>query len=337
LSFGAIRRRRAILGAGLLAAMPRITYPQPRPPRIGWLMLGGSAGRTGTAHEETSTRYEAFRLGLRELGYVPGQNLIIDHRSARREASRLPALASELVQLNVSVLVALEPPAVEAARSATRTIPIVMRSSGDPVELGWVASLARPGGNVTGVTSYSTDLYGKKLQLLKETIPALSRVAVLWDPSAPGAAESYRRTEVAAAQVGLALQPAPIRKAADLEKAFGSVATSGAGAILPLRGPIMLTEQRRVTELAARHRLPAMYDDRELTEGGGLMSYGTNLEESYRRAALYVDRILKGAKPADLPVEQPTTYELVLNRKTAREIGLAFPRSVLLRADRVID
>jgi putative ABC transport system substrate-binding protein len=300
-------------------------------------MLGGSAGSAGPAHEETSTRYEAFRQGLRELGYVPGQNLFVEHRSARREVSRLPALASELVQLNVSVLVALEPPAVEAARRATMTIPIVMRSSGDPVELGWVASLARPGANVTGVTSYSTDLYGKKLQLLKETIPALARVAVLWDPSAPGAAESYRRTEVAAAQVGLALHPASVRHAGDLEKAFGSVVSSGAGAVLALRGPIVLTERRRVTELAARHRLPAMYDDREFTEDGGLMSYGTNLEESYRQAAVYVGRILKGAKPADLPVEQPTKFELVVNARAARAIGLTIPRQVLLRADRVIE
>ena len=232
---------------------------------------------------------------------------------------------------------ALEPPAVEAARSATKTIPIVMRSSGDPVELGWVASLARPGGNVTGVTSYSTDLYGKKLQLLKETIPRLSRVAVLWDPSAPGAAESYRRTELAAAQVGVALHPAPVRHATELEEAFGSMARSGADAILPLRGPVVLTERRRIIELVASRRVPGIYDDREFTEDGGLMSYGTNLEESYRRAATYVDRILKGARPADLPVEQPTKFELVVNAKAARAIGGTIPRSILLRADRVID
>jgi putative ABC transport system substrate-binding protein len=310
---------------------------QARVPRIGSLMLGEPPARGGPTGEHAPSRNDAFRQGLRELGYSEGRNLVIEQRSADRQAARLPALAAELVQLRISVLVALEPPAVEAARKATATIPIVMRSSDDPVELGWIAALARPGGNLTGVTSYSTQLYGKRLQLLQETIAGLSRVAVLWDPQTPAAAESLRRLQLAAREVGVQLHSLPVRSTKDFEKAFDSAAGSGAAAMLPLRGPLIVTEHGRILELAAKARMPAIYDDREFTEAGGLMSYGTNLAESYRRAAAYVDRILKGARAAELPVEQPTTFELVINLKTARAIGLAIPRSMLLRADRVIE
>jgi len=298
-------------------------------------MFRHSASQGRSAREETSPLYEAFRQGLRELGYSEGQNLVIEQRSAQHDAARLPGLAAELVRRNVALIVALEPPAVEAARGATKTVPIVMRSTGDPVELGWVASLARPGGNVTGVSSYSSDLYGKRMQLLKETVPGLSRVAVLWDPETPGLAERYRKIEAAAREAGIALQSVPIEKATDLDKALESAARSGAA--LWLRGPRLVTDGRRLVALATKHRVPVIYDDRELTERGGLMSYGTNLEEVYRRAALYVHRILKGARPGDLPVEQPTRFEFVVNRKAARAIGLAVPQSILLRADRVID
>ena len=331
------RRRRLLIATGLVLSLPRLARAQARVPRIGWLMFGAPPAREGPASEQSSSRYEAFRHGLRELGYVEGRNLIIEQRSAGRDTARLPALAAELVQLKVSVLVVLEPPAVEAARKATSSIPIVMRSSDDPVALGWVAALARPGGNITGVTSYSTLLYGKRLELLRETIPGLSRVAVLWDPEGPAAEESFRKAQAAAQEAGIRLHSLPVRSPRDFDQAFESGIRSGAAALLPLRGPLIVTEQRRIAELAAKARLPAMYDDREFAEAGGLMSYGTNLAETYRRAAAYVNRILKGASPAELPVEQPTTFELVINLKTARALGLRFPQSVLLRADRVIE
>ena len=329
--------RRRVIAAGLALSLPFVARAQARVARIGWLMFGEPPARGRPAGEQTPSRYDAFRQGLRELGYSEGRNLIIAQRSADRQTARLPALAAELVQLRISVLVALEPPAVEAARKATATIPIVMRSSDDPVELGWVAALARPGGNLTGVTSYSTLLYGKRLQLLQETIPGLSRVAVLWDAEGPAAAESLRKTLLAAQEVGVQLHSLPVRSSKDFEKAFESAVRSGATAMVPLRGPLIVTEHRRITELAVKARLPVIYDDREFTEAGGLMSYGTNLAQSYRRAATYVDKILKGARPAELPVEQPTTFELVINLKNARAIGLAIPRSMLLRADRVIE
>jgi putative ABC transport system substrate-binding protein len=264
-------QRRLLIAAGFALSLPRMARAQARAARIGWLMFGEPPARARAAGEQSSSRNEAFRQGLRELGYIEGQNLIIEQRSADRQAARLPALAAELVQLKISVLVALEPPAVEVARKATATIPIVMRSSDDPVELGWVAALARPGGNLTGVTSYSTLLYGKRLQLLQETIPGLSRVAALWDTEGPAAAERLRKTQVAAREVGIQLHSLQVRSSKDFEKAFESAIRSGAAAMVLLRGPLIVTEQARIAELAAKARLPAIYDDREFTEAGGLM------------------------------------------------------------------
>ncbi|MGH8631126.1 MAG: ABC transporter substrate-binding protein, partial [Burkholderiales bacterium] len=322
-------RRRVLIVAGLALSLPQFSRAQARMPRIGWLMFGDTSARGQPAGDRSSSRYEAFRLGLRELGYREGRNLIIEHRSAERQIARLPALAAELVQLKIAVLVALEPPAVEAAMQATRTIPIVMRSSDDPAELGWVASLARPGGNVTGVTSYSMLLHGKRMQLLQETIPGLTYIAVLWDPQGLAGTPSFRRIQAAAQELRVRVHSLPVRSPKEIENAFDSALKAGAGAVLALRGPLIVSERGRVAETAARARIPVIYDDREFAEAGGLMSYGTNLAESYRRAAVYVDRILKGAGPSDLPVEQPTTFELVINLKTARALGLTIPQSVL--------
>ena len=295
-------------------------------PRIGWLTLTGMS----------ASRQEAFPQGLRELGYVDGRNLVIEHRSASGKADRLPALATELVQLRVNVLVALEPPAVRAAKNATKTIPIIMRSTDDPVELGWVASLARPGGNITGVTSYSTHLTGKRIELLLEMVPRISRIAVLRNPVEPDAARKLQEAQVAARELGVQLQLLEVRSPNDFDAAFEAAVRERADAVLPLRSPLIVFERRRIADLALKAKLPAIYDDREFVEAGGLMSYGANLAESYRRAAFYVDKILKGASPAELPVEQPTRFELWVNLKTASQIGFTFPPEVLLRADKVI-
>ena len=284
--------------------------------------------------QQAFARHEAVRAGLRELGYVEGKNLVVEQRFADGKLDRLPALAAELVQLNVDLLLALEPPAVEAARNATRTIPIVMRSTDDPVERGWVASLARPGGNITGVATYSIELYGKRLQLLKETVPSLARVAALWDKSWP---VGLRKMQEAARDAGLKLDSAPVRKVDELEQVIASAAAGGAGAMVTLRSPMITAQRHRVARAAMQSKLPAIYDDREFAEAGGLMSYGANLAASYRRAAAYIDKILKGARPADLPVEQPTQFELVINATAARAIALTIPKTLLLRADRVIE
>jgi len=311
----------AMLSAGVAEAQPAAKLP-----RIGWLALT----------EREGPRQEAFAQGLRELGYVNKINIIIEHRSAGGQAKRLPALATELVRLKVDVLVALEPPAVRAAMNATRTIPIVMRSTDDPVELGWVTSLARPGGNITGVTSYSMLLAGKRVELLLEMVPTLSRVAVLWNPKEPDAVPKFRQAQSVAQKLGLQLQSLEVRAPNDFESAFKAAARARAGAIFSLRSPLIVLERKRIADLALKTRLPAIYDDREFVESGGLMSYGTNLADSYRRAAIYVDRILKGASPAEIPVEQPSRFELYINLKTASEIGLTLPPELLQRADKVL-
>lgn len=287
--------------------------------------------------QQAFARHEALRAGLRDLGYVEGKNLVIEHRFAEGKLDRLPALAAELVQLNVDLVLALEPPAVEAARKATRTIPIVMRSTDDPVERGWVASLARPGGNITGVATYSIELYGKRLQLLAETVPGLARVAALWDAGWPATAVGLRKMQEAARDAGVKIDSAPVRKVDEMEQVIGSAAAGGAGAMVTLRSPMITAQRHRVARAAMQSKLPTIYDDREFAEAGGLMSYGANLAASYRRAAAYIDKILKGARPADLPVEQPTQFELVINASAARAIGLTIPKTLLLRADRIIE
>jgi len=309
----------------LLALSVSANAQQPKKvPRIGWLTLNYPA------------RSEAFRQGLRDLGYIEGKNIAIEFRNAEAKLDRLPSLASELVGLKVDLIVVLEPPAVRAVMDATKTIPIVIRSTDDPVEAGFVASLARPGGNVTGLTSISGELYGKRLGLLQETVRGLSRVAVLWNPDFPSGPQRFKNIEAQAKPLGIQLGSSEARRAEDFESAFRAAVKGRAQALITLRNPLIISQQQRIAELAAKNRLPAVYDDREFVEAGGLMSYGTNLADLYRRAATYVDKILKGAKPADLPVEQPMKFELIINLKAAKQIGLTIPPNVLARADRVI-
>jgi putative ABC transport system substrate-binding protein len=294
--------------------------------RIGWL---------GTASPGPFD--EAFRQGLRELGYVEGQNLAIEWRWVRGNFARLPALAAELAGLNVNIVVAGGTPAALATKKATTTIPIVMVAGIDPAEVGLVASLARPGGNVTGVTRIGPELVGKRLELLKESVPTVSRVAILWhDASNPNTASMLREARAAAGKLRLHLESLEVKARGDLEGAFAAMAQKGAGAFITVQDGFTLAHRTRIVDLAAKTRLPGMYETRDWTDAGGLLSYGASDFELYRRAAYYVDRILKGTRPADLPVEQPTRFELVVNLKTAKALGLTIPQSVLVRADRVI-
>jgi len=294
-----------------------------RIPRIGYLNIGSRV-------EEVP---EAFLQGLHELGYVEGKNIIIEYRGdPQRREDRLPSSAAELVRLNVDVIVALSPPAASAAKNATRTIPIVMRATGDPIKAGFVESLAHPGHNITGVTSISSDLYGKRLGLLKEVVPGLSRVGVLHNPDR----SDFKKMQSAARALSLEVQSLEVRTAKDFVDAFTTATQAHAQALITIRTPLINTQSKQVAELAIKRRLPAIYDEVQYVDVGGLMSYGTHLADLQRRAAVFVDKILKGRKPADLPVEQPTKFELVINLKTAKQINLTIPPSMLARADRVI-
>ena len=275
---------------------------------------------------------EAFRQGLRDLGYVEGRNVVIEYRDAEGKLERLPALAAELVALKVDVIVAAGTPAALAAKQATRTLPIVFAAAADPVTSGLVTSLARPGGNVTGLSSLAPELVGKRLELLKQAVPGVSRVAVLWQPGALGERtekDMLKGAEVAARALGVRLQFVEARGPADFDRAFSDMTRARAGALTVLPSTMFFSERRRLVDLAAKNRLPAVYPLREFVDAGGLMSYGPNLADLFRRAATYVDKILKGAKPADLPVEQPTKFELVINLKTAKALGLTIPPSLL--------
>jgi putative ABC transport system substrate-binding protein len=315
------------LGAMLLALTDAQAAQQAKIPRIGYLSIGDIRG----------PRAGAFFGGLRDLGYIEGKNIFIDRRGdPERRTERLPQLANELIGLKAEIIVALDPPSAKAAIAATKTIPIVMRSTDDPVATGLIASLARPGGNVTGLYSEADELIGKRLEVLKEAIPGISRVGVLWDPNFPAAAANYRDTEKSAAALRLKLQSVEAREANEFAAAFRAAIQQGSQAVFPLRNPVIVNERKRIAELAVENHLPVMYDDREFVEVGGLMSYGTNLAELYRRAAVYVVKILKGSKPADLPVEQPTKFEFIINLKAAKQIGLTIPQWVLVKADRVI-
>ena len=298
-------------------------------PRIGYLAPGSpSAG---------VTTLEAFRQGLRELGYVEGKNLIIEYRWAEGKADRLPPLAAELVRLKVDAIFAsgaVQPALV--AKDATTTIPIVFVAVGDPVALGLVASLARPGGNITGNSSMGPDLSGKRLELVKETVPKMSRVAVLWNPNNPSSVTNMKETKAAAPSLGIKLQSLEIRESNELEPAFSAMKKEGAEAIVTINSPHITNQRKQVVDLAAKNRLPAIYAESQWVDAGGLMSYGPNYPDLWRRAAVYVDKILKGSKPADLPVEQPTKFEFIINLKAAKQIGLTIPPNVLLRADKVI-
>jgi len=279
---------------------------------------------------------DAFKQGLISQGYVEGKNILIEYRSAEGKIERLADLAAELVNLNVDIIVALNPRSAEAAKNATKTIPIVMRSSDDPVSTGLVASLAHPGGNVTGLTSISTELLGKRMELVKEVVPNASPLAVLRNPAVSDAANKWQEMNGAAAVLGLQLYSAEVREPKDFESAFAAARGKRAKALITLRTPLIVRERKLTADLAIKNRLPAIYDDREFVDVGGLMSYGADLADLHRRAAVYVDKILKGAKPADLPVEQPTKFDLIINLKAAKQIGLAIPPNVLARADRVI-
>ncbi len=318
-----------LLTAALLSTVPFVEAQQPKKvPRIGYLST--------VSPSTISDRLEAFRQGLRELGYVEGKTIGIEWRFAEGKADRLPGLAAELVRLKVDVIVTSGPAPTRAAKEATVTIPIVMEQDSDPVGNGFVASLARPGGNITGLSTLAPELSGKRLELLKEIVPKLSRVAVFGASTNPGSAQSLRETELAARALGVQLQYLDVLSPKDIETAFRAAAKGRADALLVLQSPVFVNERTQLADLAVKGRLPAIYDRREVVDDGGLMSYGTNFADMSRRAATYVDKILKGAKPADLPVEQPIKFELVINLKTAKQIGLTIPQSVLYRADKVI-
>jgi putative tryptophan/tyrosine transport system substrate-binding protein len=300
-------------------------------PRIGYLSAGDPASE--------SPRSEVIRLALRELGYVEGQNIAIEYRYSHGKNDRASDLAAELVRLRVDVIVvAGGDPWIRAAKNATKTIPIVMVGVGaDPVEAGLVESLARPGGNVTGITNLGPELGGKRLELLKEAVPKLARVAVLYDPASPGTArEMQELLPVAARALGLTVQAWDVRAADGFEKVFAALSKERPDGLYVLAGPLVRANGKRIADFALKSRLPSMYAIRESVDAGGLLYYGADVADSYRRVAYYVDRILKGAKPADLPVEQPTKFEFVINLKTAKQIGLTIPPNVLARADKVI-
>jgi putative ABC transport system substrate-binding protein len=324
--------RRAWLAASLgLLATPLLAQAQQKVFRIG--LLGGSSPTS----PEASHVWAAFFEGLRELGYVEGRNITIENRFCGDRIERLPALAAELVQLRVDVIVAAAPPAPEAARRATQTIPIVMLNHNDPVASGLVASLARPAGNVTGMSLMTTELRGKQLQLLKESVSGLERVAVLSNPSVAQHALDLKLLEVAARTLKVQLQVVEARAPEEFADAYAAAIKRNAGAILVLGGAMYFAHRARLVQLSAEHRLPAIYPVKEYVEAGGLLAYGADLRDTARRAAAYVDKILKGAKPADLPVEQPTRFELAINLKTAKALGLKIPYSVRLRANEVIE
>lgn len=280
---------------------------------------------------------EGFRRGLRDLGWVEGQNVLVEYRWAEGRFDRLPALAEELVRLNVDVIVAPTSIYAGVAKRATSTIPIVFASHADPIGSGHVMSLARPGGNLTGVTIMMSETSAKSLELLREAVPGISRVAVLWDPATPSHGPGLKAVEARGQALGLRLQPLAVRRAAELDGIFGAVVHERAGGVLVLSTPLFIGEAPRLAELAVRHRLPTVFGPREHAEAGGLLSYGPDRTDLYLRAAGYVDKILRGARPADLPVQQATKFELVVNLGTARAIGLTLPPALLLRADQLID
>jgi putative ABC transport system substrate-binding protein len=314
-----------------LVAVPLATQAQQagRVYRIGYLSAAAPA--------VSATVIDAFRQGLRERGWVEGKNFVIDYRFAEGHYDRLPDLAAELVRLNMDVIVAAPTPPAMAASKATRTIPIVMIGVNDPVGLRLVSSLARPGGNVTGLSySVGQEIYGKQLALLKEVAPKAKRVAILWNPDVTSLTPTMREVSVAARSLELQLQPLGARDPAEFGAAFAAMAKERADGILVIVDPVFSLHRTQLAALAARSRLPAAYTNRQLVEAGGLMAYGPSFRDLWWRAAMYVDKILKGAKPADLPVEQPTKFELVINLKTAKALGLTIPPALVQRADEVI-
>jgi putative ABC transport system substrate-binding protein len=314
----------------VILASPELAAAQQakKVPRIGFLAT--------VSPSTILARVEAFRQGLRELGYVEGKNIVIEYRYAEGKLDRLSELAAELVRLKVDVIVTAGPVPTRAAKEVTVTIPIVMGFDDDPVGSGFVASLARPGGNITGLSTLSPEISGKQLELLKEIIPKLSRVAVLGTSTRPGNAQELREVELAAGALGVKLQYGDVLSPKDIEPAFQAARKGRADALLVLGSPVLISYRKQLVDLAVKNRLPAIYNRSEFVEDGGLMTYGVSVTDLFRHAATYVDKILKGAKPADLPVEQPTKFELMINLKTAKQIGLTIPPNVLARADKVL-
>ena len=323
-------RRRFVTGLGLLLASPLVAQAQPagKVPRVGFL-FHGSPGR--------AREVDAFRQGLRELRYIEGQNIAIEYRFASGQVERLPGLAAELVRLKVDVIVANSTPAALAAKQATSTIPIVFAVVADAVGAGLIANFARPGGNITGLTSSSAELGGKRLELLKQVVPKASRVAVLYNPADRSNVLVLKQLQEPALTLGLTLQPLAVRELGEFEGAFLSMTRARAHAMFGAAGALTNEHNEVLVDLAAKHRVPAMWGHRQFVDAGGLISYAVNLYDQHRQAAVYVDKILKGAKPGDLPVEQPTRYELVINLKTAKALRLTVAQSLLLQADQVIE
>jgi putative tryptophan/tyrosine transport system substrate-binding protein len=317
----------ALCGVLFALCFPADAQQQSKIPKIGWLGVRPVASDTGP---------ELFRREFRALGYVEGKNIVFEYRSADDKLDRLTTLVDELVRLKVDVLLAAATPAAVAAKNATRTIPIVFYGGFDPVALGLVDSLARPGGNVIGFTSIAVVLVGKRLELLKETVPKLSRVAVLWDPRNPGSEQQWKESQLPARELGLQLHSIEVSSADKFEGAFKEATKAHNTAAALMASPFFYSNQKQIADLATKNRLPAIYPRGEFVASGGLMSYGADQDEPIRRATVLVDKILKGRNPADLPVEQPTKFEFVINLKTAKQIGLTIPPDLLARATKII-
>jgi putative tryptophan/tyrosine transport system substrate-binding protein len=326
-----LSRRRLILGSLTVLVVPRVLCAQPmtKAARVGIL--------ASSTEENFAPSVKVFREALRTAGWVEGQNLTLEVRYAGERYAQLPELAAELVRLKVDVIASLGTPATEAAKRATTTIPIVMESLADVVSTGLVSNLARPGGNVTGLSGFAPELSGKRLELIREIQPSAVRIAMLANLANPATAQVIRATQSAAQQMRMRLNIVDVRQPGALDAAFDTMTRARNDAFVLAGDPLLFSLQRRIIDLASRHRLPAVYETRVFVEKGGLLSYGPLTHERFARMALYVDRILRGAQPGDLPVEQPSTFELVLNLKTAKSLGLAIPRSLRLRADHVIE
>lgn len=300
----------------------------PKKPLIGVLVAGSPSSM--------ESRINAFQKRLRELGYKEGQNIVVEYHYAEGNYNRLTAIATDLVRSNANVIVTWAIPVTQVVKNATNTIPIVMAGGGNPVETGLVESLAKPGGNITGLATIQNELTGKRLELLKEAVPKISRVAFVFNPEGQVPTQGYEPLKSFAQSLKISLEPLEIRKPNEIDKAFAAIPKSRVDGLLLESDPVFNTNRQKVIALTAKNRLPAMYPERRWAEDGGMMAYGTDLIEVANRAAIFVDKILKGAKPADLPVEQPTKFELAINLKTAKQIGVTIPQSVLFRADRVI-
>ena len=322
--------RTVLLLIGIILAPVHFADAQQRKnvSQIGYLSSQDSARGSG--------RSQAIRHSLRELGYIEGQNIVIEYRYTEGKPDRAPELAVELVRLKVDVILANSAVVALAAKNATRTIPIVFNSQADPVASGLVDSLARPGRNLTGFTPIAPVLAGKRLELLKDIIPKLSRVAIMWELKNPGSEESWKESQLPARQLGLQIHSIEVGSAGEFESAFSKASKSGSGALAVTLSGLFSSHQKQIVSLATKHRIPTIYTGGEFVENGGLMSYGADEDESVKRIAMMIDKILKGAKPADLPVEQATTFDFVINLKSAKQIGLTIPPNVLARADRVI-